>query len=65
MYHNEDDWWDARADAHERAESEALASAEMAADLYEWESDEEREEYIEEYFAAEYDRLCEEYEKAL
>lgn len=68
MYHHyatEDDYWNALGDAHEQAEREAMESAEMAADLYEFETDEEREEYVDEYFAAEYERLCREYEKAL
>lgn len=68
MYHRyatEDDYWNALGDAHEQAEREAMESAEMAADLYEFETDEEREEYVDEYFAAEYERLCREYEKAL
>ena len=61
----EDDYWNDLADAHDRAEREAMESAEMAADLYEFDSDEERDEYIDEYFAAEYERLCREYEKSL
>ena len=68
MYHRyaiEDDYWNAIGDAHAQAEREAMESAEMAADLYEFETDEEREEYVDEYFAAEYERLCREYEKAL
>lgn len=65
MYATEDDYFDALADVHDAAESDARVSAEMAADLYEWDSDEERDAYIEEYFATEFDRLCEEYEKAL
>ena len=61
----EDDYWNARADRLERIEREAMESAEMAADLWEFDSDEEREKYIDEYFAAEYERLCREYEKTL
>lgn len=64
-YPTEDDYFNALADAQDAAEREAMTSAEDAADLYEWESDEERVAYVEEYFAAEYDRLCAEYEKAL
>ena len=65
MYLNEDDYWNALCDAHEQAEREAMESAEMAADLYEFETDAERDAYVDEYFAAEYERLCLEYEKAL
>lgn len=61
----EDDYWNDRADALERAERDALESAEMAADLYEFDSEDERDAYIEEYFDSEYQRLCREYEKTL
>ena len=61
----EDDYWNDRADALERAERDAMESAEMAADLYEFDSDDERDAYIEEYFDREYQRLCREYEKTL
>lgn len=61
----EDDYWNDRADALERAERDALESAEMAADLYEFDSEDERDAYIEEYFDSEYQRLCREYEKNL
>ena len=64
-YATEDDYFDALGDAHEKAERDAMESAEMAADLYEFDTDEEREKYIDEYFAAEYERLCREYEKTL
>jgi hypothetical protein len=64
-YATEDDYWDALGDAHEQAERDAMESAEMAADLYEFETDAERDAYVDEYFAAEYKRLCREYEKAL
>ena len=64
-YATEDDYFDALGDAHEQAERDAMESAEMAADLYEFDTDEEREKYIDEYFAAEYERLCREYEKTL
>lgn len=65
MYRTEDDYWDAIGDAHDRAEREAMESAEMAADLYDFETDAERDAYVDEYFSAEYERLCREYEKAL
>ena len=61
----EDDYWNDRADALERAERDALESAEMAADLYEFDSEDERDAYIEEYFDSEYKRLFREYEKTL
>lgn len=64
-YRTEDDYFDALGDAHDRAEREAMESAEMAADLYEFDSDAERDAYVDEYFEAEYERLCREYEKAL
>ncbi len=65
MYRNEDDYWNALGDAHKRAEREAMESAEMSADLYEFETDTERDAYVDEYFNAEYERLCQAYEKAL
>jgi hypothetical protein len=61
----EDDYWNDRADALERAERDAMESAEMAADLQEFDSEDERDAYIEEYFDIEYQRLCREYEKNL
>lgn len=65
MYYTEDDYWNVLGEAHDRAEREAMESAEMAADLYEFDTDAERDAYVDEYFAAEYERLCAEYEKAL
>lgn len=65
MYRTEDDYWNALCDAHEQAERDAMESAEMAADLYEFETDAERDAYVDDYFNAEYERLCLEYEKAL
>lgn len=64
-YRTEDDYWDAVGEAHDRAEREAMESAEMAADLYDFDTDAERDEYFDRYFEAEYERLCREYEKAL
>lgn len=64
-YLTEDEYFGAVAEAHEKAEREAQAAAELAADLWEFDTDAEREEYIEEYFAAEYERLCDWYEKTL
>ena len=65
MYRTEDDYWNSLCDAHEQAERDAMESAELAADLYEFETDAERDAYVDEYFEAEYERLCMEYEKAL
>jgi hypothetical protein len=61
----EDDYWNDRADALERAERDAMESAKMSANLYEFDSEDERDAYIEEYFDSEYQRLCREYEKNL
>ena len=65
MYRNEDDFWNDNYDAQDEAEREAQESAEMAADLVEFETEEARDAYIEEYFDCEYQRLCREYEKTL
>lgn len=62
---SEDDYWNAIGEAHERAEREAMRSAEISAELWEFESDEDRDSYIDKMFSAEYERLCREYEKAL
>lgn len=64
-YPTEDDYFDAVSDAHAQADREAMAYAELSADLWLWDSEEEREAYIEAEYAAEYERLCEAYEKAL
>jgi len=64
-YLTEDEYFEAVADAHEQADREAMAYAELAADLWLWDSEEERESYIEAEYEAEYERLCEAYEKAL
>lgn len=64
-YLTEDEYFEAVADAHEQADREAMAHAQLAADLWLWDSEEEREAYIEAEYEAEYERLCEEYEKAL
>ena len=64
-YASDDEYFEARCDALELAERDAMESAEMAAGLYEFDSDDERDAYIEEYFDREYQRLCREYEKPL
>ena len=61
----EDDYWNDRADTLDRIEREAMKSAEMAAALCDFDSDDEHDAYIEEYFDSEYQRLCREYEKNL
>lgn len=60
----EDEWWDRRMEAQELAETEAMAAAESSADLLEFDSDEEREAYVEEMFSQRYEELLAEYEKA-
>ena len=52
----EDAWWDARWQEREEAETEAMRAAESSADLYEFDSDEDREAYILECYE---DRLAE------
>lgn len=52
----EDAWWDERWQEREEAETEAMAYAESSAELYEFDSDEEREAYILEAYE---DRLAE------
>lgn len=64
-YLTEDDYFEALADARDRAEQEAMEHAESMADLSEWESEAERNAYIDAEYFAEYERLCEAYEKAL
>lgn len=64
-YDSEDDYFDALYDARDRADAEAREHAEITAELIEFDSDEERDAYIEEEYEAEYERLCREYEKAL
>lgn len=46
----EDAWWEARWQAREEAETEAMAYAENSAELLEFDSDDEREEYIREMY---------------
>ena len=52
----EDAWWDERWQDREEAETEAMAYAEASAELYEFDSDEERDAYILEAYE---DRLAE------
>ena len=64
-YRTEDEYFEALADAHDRADREAMEHAEAMADLPEFASAAERNAYIDAEYFAEYERLCEEYEKAL
>ena len=64
-YRTEDEYFEALADAHDRADQDAMEYAEAMADLTEFESEEERDAYIDAEYFAEYERLCEAYEKAL
>lgn len=57
FYRCEDDFWTDYYDAQDEAEREAQESAKMAADLYEWDSEEERDAYIQQEFQVEFDRL--------
>lgn len=59
-YRNEDDFWTDYYDARDEAEREAQEAAEDAADLQEFDTEEERDAYIQREFAAEFSRLCEE-----
>lgn len=61
----EDEWWDHRGELEAEAEAEAREYAESSAELYEFDSDEERDTYIELEFAAKFDELMAEYENAL
>lgn len=53
---SEDDWWDRYCGALDVAESRARKAAEESAELMDFDSDEEREAYIEEVYK---DRLAE------
>lgn len=53
---SEDEWWDHFCDTLDAAEREAMRAAEDSADLMEFESEEEREAYIQEVYE---DRLAE------
>ena len=59
-YASEDEYFEARYDALDLAEEEAREYAESMAELIEFDSDEERDAYIEEEFEEEYARLREE-----
>lgn len=59
-YASEDEYCEARYDALDLAEEEAREYAESMAELIEFDSDEERDAYIEEEFEEEYARLREE-----
>ena len=56
MYRNEEEYWNDYYDAEDEAEREAMRDAELAAELQEFDSEEERDEYIQKKFAAEYER---------
>ena len=56
-YRNEDDFWTDYYDAKDEAEREAQEAAEDAADLQEFDTEEERDAYIQQEFAAEFDRI--------
>lgn len=64
-YLTEDEYFEALADAHDRADQEAMEHAEAMADLSDWDSEADRNAYIDTEYFAEYERLCEAYEKAL
>lgn len=51
----ENAWWDRYMEDRDAAEREAMRDAESSADLYEFDSEEEREEYIQETYE---DRLA-------
>lgn len=53
---SEDEWWDHYCEAQDAAERDAMRAAEDSADLMEFFSEEEREEYIREVYE---DRLAE------
>ena len=53
----EDEWWDWRFEMQSKAEEQAHIDAVMSADLIEFETDEERESYIEEYEAERYEEI--------
>ena len=57
FYISEDDFWNDYYDAQDAAEKEAQRIAESSADLLDFESEAEREQYIAEEFQAEFDRL--------
>lgn len=56
-YRNEEDFWTDYYDAQAEAEREAQEAAEDAADLEEFDTEEERDAYIQREFVAEFDRL--------
>ena len=57
FYICEDDFWSDYYDAQDAAEKEAQRIAESSADLWDFASEAEREQYIAEEFQAEFDRL--------
>lgn len=61
----EEAYWNDLADALDRAEREAMESAQLAADLWEFDTEEERAAYVEKEFETEYSRLVALYEETL
>lgn len=61
----EEAYWNDLGDAMDRAEREAMESAQLAADLWEFDTEEERDAYIAQEFETEYNRLVALYEKTL
>ena len=57
FYISEDDFWNDYYDAQDAAEKEAQRIAESSADLWDFASEAEREQYIAEEVQAEFDRL--------
>lgn len=53
----EDEWWDWHCEMQSKAEEQAHIDAVMSADLIEFEAEEEREAYIDEYEAERYEEL--------
>ena len=53
----EDEWWDAWSDRRNEAEAEAARYAENSAELLEFDSDDEMEEYIDAVYAQKLEEL--------
>lgn len=53
----EDAWWDAWSDRRDEAEAEAARYAENSAELLEFDSDDEMEEYIDAVYAQKLEEL--------
>lgn len=50
--HTEEDFWNDYYDAKDAAERDAMTYAEEMADMYEWDSDDDRDAYIAETYLA-------------